>query len=292
MVDFDALEAAGIANARERAALIEYLDGLGFTADEMVAAERQGRLFGLSGDAMQQSGPPIFSLRTAADELGVPVEDVARVWAVSRLDGCRSRANRFEPGRRRCVDRVGDLEIKHSAMTPHCGFAPRYGRSDGTNRPKPVPRCFALDSQNSTYCIRRTSSQRRRAYRDAGDLIAQIGKIVAAAYVHHALGVRTHVESVMRDTSASVACGVGFADLSGFTALTQRLTPAELSLLLGEFNAVVTDVVHAHGGRVVKFIGDEVMWVSSTPERLVRTAADLVDHPGPISVFDMHRVGR
>jgi hypothetical protein len=28
MVDLDALEAAGIANARERAALIEYLDGL------------------------------------------------------------------------------------------------------------------------------------------------------------------------------------------------------------------------------------------------------------------------
>ena len=53
MVDLDALEAAGIANARERAALIEYLDGLGFTAEEMVEAERRGRLFGLAGDAVQ-----------------------------------------------------------------------------------------------------------------------------------------------------------------------------------------------------------------------------------------------
>ena len=58
VVDFDALEAAGIANARERAALIEYLDGLGFTAEEMVEAERRGRLFGLAGDALQRSGPP------------------------------------------------------------------------------------------------------------------------------------------------------------------------------------------------------------------------------------------
>ena len=58
VVDFDALEAAGIANARGRAGLIDYLDKLGFTADEMVEAERRGRLFGLAGDVLQRSGPP------------------------------------------------------------------------------------------------------------------------------------------------------------------------------------------------------------------------------------------
>src|SRR6185369_2593517 len=63
------------------------------------------------------------------------------------------------------------------------------------------------------------------------------------------------------------------------TALTQQLTPAELSGLLSEFSATVTDVVHADGGRVVKFIGDEVMWVSATPELLAKAAVDLVDHP-------------
>ena len=76
MVDFDALEAAGIANARERAALIEYLDGLGFTAEDMVEAERRGRLFGLAGDVLQWSGRPIYTLREAAGS-----------WA------CRSRSS-------------------------------------------------------------------------------------------------------------------------------------------------------------------------------------------------------
>jgi len=37
--------------------------------------------------------------------------------------------------------------------------------------------------------------------------------------------------------------------------------------------------VHANGGRVVKFIGDAVMWVSPTPEMLVKVASDLVGHP-------------
>ncbi|EUA65580.1 adenylate cyclase domain protein [Mycobacterium xenopi 4042] len=56
-LDLDALEAAGIANARERVPLIAYLAGLGFTADEMVEAERRGRLFGLAGDVLLWSGP-------------------------------------------------------------------------------------------------------------------------------------------------------------------------------------------------------------------------------------------
>ena len=43
--------------------LIEYLDSLGFTAEEMVEAERRGRLFGLAGDALQRSGRPTYSLR-------------------------------------------------------------------------------------------------------------------------------------------------------------------------------------------------------------------------------------
>jgi class 3 adenylate cyclase len=83
----------------------------------------------------------------------------------------------------------------------------------------------------------------------------------------------------LRDTSPTVHCGVGFVDLSGFTSLTQLLTPDELSGLLSEFSATVSDVVHADGGRVVKFIGDAVMWVSPAAEQLAKAATDLVDHP-------------
>ena len=49
--------------------------------------------------------------------------------------------------------------------------------------------------------------------------------------------------------------------------------------MLTEFGATVSDVVHADGGRVVKFLGDAVMWVSPNPERLAKAAIDLVDHP-------------
>src|SRR5262249_29242253 len=118
-----------------------------------------------------------------------------------------------------------------------------------------------------------------QAYRTAAEFIPRLGALIDTVHRHHLISARTYFEGVVKDSSASVTCGVGFADLSSFTALTQALTPAQLSALLNEFAGAVSDVVHADGGRVVKFIGDEVMWVSSAPERLAQAAMDLVDHP-------------
>ena len=118
-----------------------------------------------------------------------------------------------------------------------------------------------------------------QAYRDAAEFVPRLGAMIDAVHRHHLVSTRTFIEGVVRGPSASLVCGVGFADLSGFTALTQTLTPAELSAMLTEFGATISDVVHADGGRVVKFLGDAVMWVSSNPERLVTAALDLVHHP-------------
>jgi class 3 adenylate cyclase len=117
------------------------------------------------------------------------------------------------------------------------------------------------------------------AYREAAGFVPRIGAMIDAVHRHHLVSTRTFIESVERGPSVSVLCGVGFADLSGFTALTQTLTPAELSEMLTEFGATVSDVVHADGGRVVKFLGDAVMWVSPRPDRLAIAALDLVHHP-------------
>ena len=47
----------------------------------MVEAEKRGRLFGLAGDVLQWSGPPIYTVQTAAEELGISADDVARACA-------------------------------------------------------------------------------------------------------------------------------------------------------------------------------------------------------------------
>jgi class 3 adenylate cyclase len=277
VIDFDALEAAGIANARGRAGLIDYLDKLGFTADEMVEAERVGRLFGLAGDALQRSGRPIYSLRTAADVLGVPIDDIATAWAVLGLTVASADEVALSQAD---VDGLATWVAMRKVMSGDgaFGFLRVLGAAMArlAEAESAVVRAGTPDLQINHSHDELITAQ---AYRSVAEFVPRIGALIDVVHRHHLSSARSHFEGVVRDASDSVVCGIGFADLSGFTALTQQLTPAELSNLLNEFSAAVTDVVHADGGRVVKFIGDEVMWVSSTPELLAKAAVDLVDHP-------------
>ncbi|OBK49114.1 adenylate/guanylate cyclase domain-containing protein [Mycobacterium sp. 1081908.1] len=276
-LDFDELEAAGIASPRERADLIKYLDDLGFTADEMVEAERRGRLFGLAGDVLAWSGRPIYTLQAAGEQLGISADDVAHAWALlgltvagpdipvlsqSDVDALSTwlalKAVVGEDGA------FGLLRVLGAAMA-------RLAEAEGT-----MIRAGTPDIQmNYTHDELATA----QAYRSVAEFVPRIGALIDVVHRHHLTSARTYFEGVLQDTTASVVCGIGFADLSSFTALTQALTPAELSDLLTEFGATVADVVHADGGRVVKFIGDAVMWVCSSPEGLAKAALDLVDHP-------------
>jgi adenylate cyclase len=59
---------------------------------------------------------------------------------------------------------------------------------------------------------------------------------------------------------------VGFVDLAGFTERVGAATPAELLQLVSSFEATAHDLVTSHGGRLVKLIGDEVMFATVEPD--------------------------
>jgi class 3 adenylate cyclase len=276
-LDFEALEAAGIADARERAGLIEYLAGLGFTADEMVEAERSGRLFGLAGDVLLWSGPPIYTLRTAADAIGVALEDIEHGWAMLGL----TVADPDTPALSQVdVDSLATWTAMRMQMGPDAadGFLRVLG-STVARLAEAISSMIRTAQPKMWLGLTGDELATAQVYRSSAEFVPRIGAMIDAVHRHHLVSTRTFIEGVVTGPSASVVCGVGFADLSGFTALTQQLTPAELSTLLSEFGATVSDVVHADGGRVVKFLGDAVMWVSSNPEPLAKAALDLVDHP-------------
>jgi adenylate cyclase len=72
----------------------------------------------------------------------------------------------------------------------------------------------------------------------------------------------------------AVTVAVGFADLVGYTALSQDLAESEIAALVERFEAVASDRVVAAGGRVVKMIGDAVMF-SAAPQAAAEIALDL-----------------
>jgi adenylate cyclase len=54
---------------------------------------------------------------------------------------------------------------------------------------------------------------------------------------------------------------IGFADLVNFTSLVRRMTERQLAVLVQRFERLASDVVTTHGGRVIKTVGDEVLFV-------------------------------
>jgi class 3 adenylate cyclase len=57
-----------------------------------------------------------------------------------------------------------------------------------------------------------------------------------------------------------------FADVTGSTALGERLDPEALRTLMGRYFATMRRIIEAHGGTVEKFIGDAVMAVFGIPQ--------------------------
>lgn len=68
---------------------------------------------------------------------------------------------------------------------------------------------------------------------------------------------------------------VGFADMVGWTQLVQSLDEPDLADLVRRFGDVAGDAVADHGGRVIKTVGDEVMFSGRSAEDAARTGLEL-----------------
>jgi adenylate cyclase len=84
---------------------------------------------------------------------------------------------------------------------------------------------------------------------------------------------------------------VGFADLVGFTRLTRRLEEEELGELVEAFETTSADLVVAHGGRLVKTLGDEVLYVADEPGTAAEIGLRLIETMANDETMPELRVG-
>jgi adenylate cyclase len=70
---------------------------------------------------------------------------------------------------------------------------------------------------------------------------------------------------------------VGFVDMVGYTRLTRRIDESELSAILDGFETLATEVIAEHHGRVVKMIGDEVLFVADSATDAAEIALTLTE---------------
>jgi adenylate cyclase len=78
-----------------------------------------------------------------------------------------------------------------------------------------------------------------------------------------------------------------FADIVGFTPMSEKMSPAAVALLLNDYLSRMTDVIFRYEGTLDKYIGDAIMAVFGAPldmkdhaERAIRTALEMQERLG------------
>ncbi|MEX1037456.1 MAG: adenylate/guanylate cyclase domain-containing protein, partial [Acidimicrobiia bacterium] len=110
-------------------------------------------------------------------------------------------------------------------------------------------------------------------------LVAEIGIAIDNVRLYRQLDslFRTYMSPDVADTLRAdpSAAGLGgsiveltalFADLRGFTSLSERADPAEVMTLLNHYFGLVVPIVLRNGGTVVQFMGDALLAVFDAPQ--------------------------
>ncbi len=84
---------------------------------------------------------------------------------------------------------------------------------------------------------------------------------------------------------------VGFADLVGFTRLTRRMEEEQLGELVEAFETTAADLVAAHGGRLIKTLGDEVLYAADDAGTAGEIALRLIETMEDDEAMPALRVG-
>ncbi len=115
--------------------------------------------------------------------------------------------------------------------------------------------------------------------RRIGELVEEVtprvGKLQDYVWRRHLVSAAQRLLTTVEEGGDGQRMAVAFTDIVGYTSQSKHLTQAGLVDLVETFEDETTRTVTAIGGRVIKTIGDEVLYVADSPRALVEVALAL-----------------
>ena len=109
------------------------------------------------------------------------------------------------------------------------------------------------------------------------ELGLEVGRAFGHIFRHHLQQAALRQRATQsKDRREIVTQGIGFVDLVGFTSFSQAGDTADLIALVAKFETNAHRLAADHDARIVKLIGDEVMFSATTANSTVRLARELV----------------
>lgn len=252
-----------------REELRQRLVELGTSDDEIDRAVAEGWLPLLAFDSMLMPGRREYDVATLAAAAGIEEEFARRLWRAVGFPDVPPGVNLFTE---RDVDAARLAFVQASERDIAQGTLLQQVRVISGS----LARVAAVEATAFSELI----EELQAAYTSDEDValavltdmhLAEVSVLID--YVHR-LQLRAAVwRRMVLAAAPDVALAVGFADLAGYTKLSAGLDAAQLSELVGRWEAVAYDTIAANGARVVKTIGDEVMYVGLTNEAVAASLA-------------------
>ncbi|MDP1819735.1 MAG: adenylate/guanylate cyclase domain-containing protein [Acidimicrobiales bacterium] len=275
-----------------RGGVVTLLRSLGVEDAEIDRAQADGNLVLLAIEHLALGQELVYDVDAAIELTGLPEEELRHIWRSLGFPDPVSGERIFSDVDLTNLAAVAEL-LHSGAVSPEVA----YGMT------RVIGSSMARVASALVDAVGARAEGVMRAGGDAEDAVAlEPLATEAGAFLPMFPAVleqvwRRHLQAASRrrllrsETADGDRAVVGFADLVGFTALAQQVTDEELAEVVDQFERLAYDVVVAGGGRVLKMIGDEVMFIVDDPAAAVEIALGMADASRDAAELSDVRVG-
>lgn len=272
--------------------LVALLLAMGVTPEEIGQSQADGTLALLAIDRLALGQDLRYDLDAACEATGLPGEELRHIWRSLGFPDPRPGEALFSDTDLGNLAAVADL-LHSGVVSPEVtyGMTRVIGSSMArvasalidavSSRPEPGPTSAADDDAFEVFGPLAS---------EAGGFLPMFPEVLEQVWRRH-LQAAARARLLRGDPDDGAGLVVGFADLVGFTALAQQVSDEELAEVVDQFERLAYDVVVAGGGRVVKMIGDEVMFLVEDPVAAAEIALGLADASRDAAELSDVRVG-
>jgi adenylate cyclase len=261
-----------------RLELLQWLDSKGFTIAEMVQGAADGSLRSMLGDRRLVPGDRLTGDEAAA-VAGISrkrFDDGVRTFGLTRIESAPS-------------GEIGVTAAEAQAIGQFAGLGAMFSDDEITSFLRVIGSSlsrvgeaavslFLTDIESNLIVDGSSELVLAQAVEEATGLIDGLAERLDPLLRRHILqSIERSRRSMVDQTQRfRYRYAVGFVDLVGFTAISGEMDARTLSAFLRDFEGRAHDVVTSAGARVVKLIGDEVMFAADDPAAACIAASELM----------------
>jgi adenylate cyclase len=202
-------------------------------------------------------GPRTLRRREVARAVGISLLSARKLWRALGFPGVGDQDLAFTDADREALERVVGL-VRNDLIDEETAIA--CARALGQNTDRLVS--WQIEALMEHLAARSASGVAEDPLKVIEQLTPELEHLLIYSFRRQ---LAAAVSRLDESAEAEIDLTVGFADLVSYTRLSRRLPRRELSRLVQRFEGLSSDVVTTGGGRVVKTVGDEVLFIAPEP---------------------------